>query len=105
MTDTPTFLYVLKLSRTALLVEGPTDDETRILERHVAYLERLTDEGVVVLFGRTQNADESTIGLVIFEARDEDAAREVMQADPAVDEGLMTATLFPYRIAGMRSPR
>lgn len=52
--------------------------------------------------GRTQNNDESTIGIAIFEAVDESAARTLMQNDPAVAEGVMTAELFPYQVALMR---
>ena len=60
-------------------------------------------QGVVILMGRTQNDDETTFGIVIFEAGDETAARAVMENDPAVREGVMAATLYPYRIALMRA--
>lgn len=56
----------------------------------------------MILVGRTQNNDESTIGIAIFEAVDESAARTLMQNDPAVAEGVMTAELFPYQVALMR---
>ncbi|MEM7305882.1 MAG: YciI family protein [Planctomycetota bacterium] len=96
------FLYLLKPTRLGMLTEGPSDEESVALGRHVDYLARLVDEGTAILFGRTQTADESTFGLVIFEAEDEPAARRVMEADPCVEEGVMTAQLFPYRVAGMR---
>ena len=51
--------------------------------------------------GRTLNTDESSFGIVIFRARSEEAARAVMNADPAVQAGGMRARLFPYRIALM----
>jgi uncharacterized protein YciI len=99
---TQTYLYVLRPNRLAMLVEGPTDEETRSLERHVAYLERLTERGTVVLFGRTQTTGAETMGLVVFEAADLSAAESLMRDDPAVRDGLMSAKLYPYRIAGMR---
>ena len=86
-----------------MVSDGPTSEESATLEQHFAYLAGLADEGTVILFGRTQNNDESTFGLVIFEAASEDAARGIMAGDPAVEHGLMQATLFPYKVSGMRS--
>ena len=92
------FLYLLKATRLGMLTEGPTDGEAVVLGQHLDYLARLGEEGTVLLAGRTQTHDESTFGLVILRG-DEARAREVMASDPAVREGLMNATLFPYRVA------
>lgn len=43
--------------------------------------------------------DEKTFGIVIFEADSEEEAQLIMKNDPAVAEGIMTADLFPYRVA------
>ena len=85
-----------------MLTDSGTPEEERIVSRHFAYLKDLVAKGVVVLMGRTQNNDETTFGIVIFEAEDEAAARVLMENDPAVVEGVMTASLYPYRIALMR---
>ena len=69
------------------------------MTEHVAYLRELTERGVVQLAGRTLNTDESSFGIVIFQAESEDAARKIMDEDPAVRKGVMEAALFPYRIA------
>lgn len=96
------FIYVLRLTRPALLTEGPTAEEQAILGRHFAHLEALTQQGVMILVGRTQTTGPETMGIAIFEAADEAAARAIMLADPAVREGVMSAELYPYRIALMR---
>lgn len=96
------WLYVLKPTRLGMVTKGPTDAEAATVSRHFAHLQELTEKGVMILVGRTQNADENTIGLAIFEAEDEKAARKIMQSDPAILEGVMTATLYPYKIALMR---
>jgi uncharacterized protein YciI len=96
------WLYILRPNRLGMVTEGPTPEEAETLSRHFAYLERLTDKGTMILVGRTQNTDENTIGLAIFEAGDESAAREIMENDPAVVGGVMLATLYPYKIALMR---
>ena len=93
------FIYILKPTRLAMLTDSPTDEESSVLSRHAAYVEGLARRGVVELAGRTRTADESTFGLVIFRAESEKAARHIMLEDPAVRHGVMTATLFPYRIA------
>jgi len=48
--------------------------------------------------GRTLNTDENTMGLTIFRAESEDAARQIMNGDPAVKKGVMTATLYPFKV-------
>lgn len=98
-TDTPQFLYRLRPTRVAMLAEGPGAREAEILGRHFAYLKRLCDEGVVELAGRTLEGDERTFGLVVLRAASEAQARSLMQSDPAVKEGVMSAELFPFRIA------
>ena len=96
------FLYFLKPTRIGMVTEGPTPEEAETVSRHFAYLSDLTDKGVMILVGRTQNNDESTIGIAIFEAEDESAARKIMEADPAVAGGVMRATLYPYKVALMK---
>ena len=82
-----------------MLRSGPTPEEARIVGEHLNYLKKLAGEGVVVLAGRTQNADETTFGVVILNAADEAAARAIMENDPAVKGAVMSATLFPFRVA------
>ncbi|MHC4846534.1 MAG: YciI family protein [Planctomycetota bacterium] len=98
------FLYTVKPTRLAMLTDGPTKDEAAVLKQHGAYIGGLAEQGVVELAGRTQTADESTFGIVVLHADDEDAARRLMHDDPAVQHGIMSATLYPYRIA-FRSER
>ena len=96
------WIYVLKPTHLEMLTEGSTPEEDEIVERHFAYLGDLTEKGVMILVVRTQTADESTFGIAIFEADDEAAARTIMENDPAVKNGVMTATLYPYKVALMR---
>ena len=98
----PQWVYYLQPTRLGMLTEGPTIEEAKTVTNHFAYLEDLTEQGVMILMGRTQNNDASTFGIAIFEAEDESAARTIMANDPAVREGVMRATLYPYRIALLR---
>ena len=98
----PQFIYVLKPTRLGMLTEGSKPEERDTVSRHFAYFKDLTEKGVMILMGRTQNNDESTFGIAVFEAEDESAAQKIMAQDPAVLGGVMTATLYPYKIALMR---
>ena len=101
MSGVTQYLYKIQPTRPGMLVEGPTPEEAAIVEQHFNYLKELTAKGVVILAGRTLNTDESSFGIVIFEAESEQAARQVMNDDPAVKHGVMRAELYPYRVALM----
>ena len=86
-----------------MLTNGPTDDEASIVSAHFEYLTSLTKQGIVLVFGRTQNNDASTFGLCIFRANSDSEANAVVNNDPAVKGGVMRAKLFPYRVAGLNA--
>jgi uncharacterized protein len=93
------FLYYLKPTRIEMLKDGGTDAERDAVSRHFAYLQKLAADGLLILAGRTQTGDERTFGISIFNAEDQAAAQAIMEADPAVREKVMSAELFPYKIA------
>jgi uncharacterized protein YciI len=95
----PQFAYLLRPVRPGMLAEGPTPAEERVVGEHFAYLEDLTAKGSVKLAGRTLTTGPETFGICILEAADEAAARALMQDGPAVRHGVMTAELFPFRVA------
>lgn len=99
MEHTGEYLYVLRPVRPEMMTDGPTDEEGPVLESHYQYLKALAEEGVVRLAGRTATDTEDAFGLVVFHADSPDDARQIMDQDPAVTEGVMTAELHPYRIA------
>ena len=101
MSEDGQYLYKVVATRPAMLAEGPTPEEAVIVEEHAAYVGGLARGGMVQLYGRTLNTDESAFGIVIFKAESDEAARRIMQDDPAVKKGVMRAELYPYRIAFM----
>lgn len=96
------FVYVLRLVPRLYDDSNWTQADEDIVDRHFMRLKNYTDEGKVILAGRTLNEGSETFGLVIFEADSEEEALDFMKGDPAVEEGVMTAELFPYAIALMR---
>lgn len=84
-----------------MVSKGPNSSEEEILARHAAYLKGLTEQGTVLVFGRTQVSDEGSFGVVIFRAKDIGEARRIMERDPAVESGIMRTELYPYRVSGL----
>jgi uncharacterized protein len=97
--ETRHYLYRIQPTRHEMLIEGGTPEEAEVIGEHFAYLERLTREGVAILVGRTLTTGEETMGIVIFAAHSDEEAHALMSADPAVSKGVMSAKLFPFRIA------
>src|SRR6266436_636535 len=104
MPEVTEYLYKIQPTRLEMLTQGPTADEATLVAQHFAYLQGLAAQGIVVLAGRTLNADERAFGIVVFRAASEETARDVMNNDPAVKNGVMRAELYPYRIAVMAKP-
>ncbi|KPL57793.1 YciI family protein [Rossellomorea vietnamensis] len=96
------FIYVLKLIPRLYQEANWTAGDEEIVQRHFERLKELTDGGTVILAGRTLNEEENAFGIVVFEADDEEQARAMMEGDPVVKERIMTADLFPYRVALLR---
>ncbi|HEY3316397.1 MAG TPA: YciI family protein [Bacillota bacterium] len=90
------WIYVLRPVRAGLAIT-PTAEEDAAVERHFARLQSLLAAGRLIVAGRT--LEDSPFGIVIFEAGTEAEARSIMETDPAVQEGVMTAVLHPYRVA------
>lgn len=91
------YIYLLKAVRPAMATSGPTEREMAVLGEHAAYLARLTREGTLYVGGRTQ--DDDPIGIAIFRASSDEEAKAIMNGDPSVAKGIMTATLRPFNVA------
>ena len=97
------FMYKLKLINRLLDDSAWTDKDEEIVSIHFKTLQNLTENGIVILAGRTIRKDPSDFGIVILETESEDEAREHMKKDPAVKQGIMTAELYPFNVALVRS--
>src|SRR5436305_7089509 len=93
------FIYVLHLVTRLHDDKAWTETDKAAVERHFNRLKEATKSGQVILAGRTPESGDKTFGIVIFEAANEGAAREFMNADPAVVAGIMTAELHSFGVA------
>jgi len=99
------FVYILRPTRADMLKMGATAAEKEVVGEHFQHLKLLCDLGTVVLAGRTTTEDERVFGLCVLKAKDLNAAQEIMAGDPAIEKGVMTAELFPFRIAMLTEVR
>jgi uncharacterized protein len=94
------FIYKLSLKPHYRVASHWSDEQNDILSRHFQYLSKLTADGVALLVGKTDLSieNEENYGIVIFQAVDEVEAKKIMENDPAVRDGIMTARLLPFNI-------
>jgi hypothetical protein len=72
MQDKNQFVYVLKLIPRLNDDSNWAQSDEDIVDRHFGRLKKYTEEGKVILAGRTLNSGPDTFGLVIFEAASEE---------------------------------
>jgi uncharacterized protein YciI len=66
------------------------------LQEHQIYLEELMQRGKLLLAGLFR--DEAGGGIAVLDSNDEASARRMMDADPAVQSGLLSARLRPWQM-------
>jgi len=93
------FITILRPTRIQMITDRPSEFEEKTVSLHFNYLKDLVNKGIVHLAGLTQTHDETTFGIVIFFAADIAEARALAENDPAVKTGVMTAEVFPFKIA------
>jgi len=76
--------------------KNATPEESAVIERHLEYLKVKLADGTLVMAGRT---DDARFGIAVIKAKDEQAAREIMENDPSVKEGVFSGELIPFRLA------
>jgi len=97
------FAYVLRLIPRLRGEQNWTEQDNAAVGRHFRRLQQLHKEGKLVLAGKTlDDVDESQFGVVILEVSSVEEARKIMEEDDAVRAGVMTARLFPFRVALIR---
>lgn len=81
------------------LAEDASETEREMICKHAAYLEGLTEKGVVLLAGRQA---DGKLGLLVLAASDRSSAERLISQDPARAAGLFRTRVEPFRLAMMR---
>jgi uncharacterized protein YciI len=77
-----------------------TDDERAVWQRHFEWLGELLTEGRLILAGPTGGAINT--GIAIFEAADEESARQTVSQDPVTQAGFARGELRPFELGLLR---
>ena len=96
------FIYVLRLVARLYDEQAWSKEDQAAVEQHFNRLKEAANRGQVIFAGRTAESLDKTFGIVVFEAKDQPAASEFMNGDPAVVAGLMTAELHPFSVSLVR---
>ncbi len=95
----PEWIYFIHAPRENF-AETMTEEEQAVWGEHFERLQRLHAEGTMILVGPTLGPVNT--GIAIFEAPDEDAARKIMEEDPAISSGIASGELRPFRVSLIR---
>ena len=77
-----------------------TEEEKAVWDEHFQRYRALLDQGRLILAGPTLGRINT--GIFIFEAPDEESARQVMSDDPVISGGYARGELRPFRVSLMR---
>jgi uncharacterized protein YciI len=99
----PHFLLRLDPVRPDLPATGPTQAEAEAIAAHLGYVQRLLEQGVLLMAGRSQVLEREAFALMLLQADTETQARALMQADPAVAQGVLSGDLHPFQITQWRA--
>jgi uncharacterized protein YciI len=80
--------------------ETMTESEQRVWGEHAERLQRMLDDGTLILAGPTLGPVNT--GICVFEAPDEDAAMRIMEEDPTISSGLASGELRAFRASFLR---
>ena len=73
-----------------------TEEDARIMSIHFEYMQGLLEQGKLIMAGPVTTGE---FGFSVFEAESEEEARQIVENDPAVRNGIMTPVIYPYRVS------
>lgn len=77
-----------------------TEPEERAWDDHFDRLKKLLAEGTLILAGPTLGRINT--GIAVIDAPDEEAARRIMEEDPAIAGGFATGELRRFKVSLLR---
>ena len=92
------FLVIYRPPRPTF-ADDATPDEERVIGSHFQYLKRLLAEGKLLIAGPCEDA---SMGLAVLECENQEEARSILAADPAIQGKVFTGEIKPYRVSLFR---
>lgn len=97
------FLYLLRLEKTMQDTSAWSAEKQQVVAAHFAHLQKMLQDGILILAGKTSTDLATTFGIVVFEADSFESAKVIAENDPAVIAKIMNVEVFPYEVALIRN--
>ena len=88
--------YVLVLLRTGPYVTQNEEERARLFEGHFANINRLADQGKLIIAGPIDQNDRQYRGVFVFNVATIDEARALVADDPTVTSGIFTPEYYEW---------
>src|SRR5438876_1151536 len=95
MADKRSYISILKPSRSNMHA-SVTKEQAEIFEQHCNYVKEEFAAGNIRLAGTSFESGQEHFAIVILTAEDKAAAEALINADPAVEKGLLTSRLTEF---------
>jgi uncharacterized protein YciI len=95
--------YEMKTYQMVFLYKGPNRDQDstetmRIQEEHMANIQRLADEGKLIVAGPFLD-DKDLRGVFVFDSESEEEVKDLVETDPAIIAGRLRYEIHPWMTA------
>lgn len=92
--------YEMKTYQMVFLYKGPNRDQDstetmRIQEEHMANIQRLGDEGKLIVAGPFLD-DKDLRGIFVFDSESEEEVKDLVETDPAIIAGRLRYEIHPW---------
>ncbi len=90
--------YMAFLRKGPKWTPDPTPEVMKIHEAHMAHINKMAEEGSIIVAGPFvgQTGDSALAGMFLFKVDSEEKARELANADPAVQAGRFFIQIVPW---------
>jgi uncharacterized protein YciI len=91
----------MKMYQFVILTTGPTvvedkDDQSKLFEGHFANINKLSDEGKLIVAGPFGKNDDEMRGLFILDVETPEEAMELLMQDPTIEKGIFNVDIYPW---------
>jgi uncharacterized protein YciI len=95
-----TFISLLRPWRSDFIATMTTEEKA-VMDRHLAYIDKLAGEGKVIIAGA---ATDGSVGILVFQAGSAEEAQQILDDDPVANSGIGQLELHPFWV-GIHSSR
>lgn len=89
-------MYVFCILKTGSNTTATKEEKTKYFEGHMANINRLADEGKLVVAGPFEKNNKNYRGIFIFNVATVEEAQALVETDPAVKAKIFEAELTPW---------